>query len=216
MYKHTSKKMRLITFFSIALFFLGCTTKGGITDRSVGTKIDDRFLESLIKRELSKKKSLLKGSNINVTVFDSRVLLTGQVPSRRVSELAEDTATSLSQVRKEDISNHVKIMGPISLVSRSNDRWLTTKVRARLFSSKDTSDSSLRVTCENGTIFLMGRVTQEKSELITSLVSEVFGVEKIVKVFTYLWNQDISYSCISCSASVRLSLKASLSKIFCM
>ena len=39
---------------------------------------------------------------------------------------------------------------------------------------------------KDGTVFLMGRVTQERSELITSLVSEVFGVEKIVKVFTYL------------------------------
>ena len=178
--------MRLITFLSVALLFLGCATKGDIADRSVGTKIDDRFLESLVKRELSKKRSLLKGSNINVTVFDGRILLTGQVPNRRVSELAEDISISLSKVKKEDISNHVKIMGPISLVSRSNDRWLKTKVRARLLSSKDTSGSSLRVTCENGTVFLMGRVTQEKAELITGLVSKVFGVEKIVKVFTYL------------------------------
>ena len=186
MHKNTSKKIRLIALFSIAVFFLGCTTKGDFADRSVGTKIDDRFLEGLIERELSKKKALTKGSNINVAVFDGRVLLTGQVPNRQISELAEDIATSLSEVEKENISNHVKIMGPISLVSRSNDRWLTTKVRARLLSSKDTSGSSLRVTCENGTVFLMGRVTQEKSELITSLVSEVFGVEKIVKVFTYL------------------------------
>ena len=178
--------MRLITLLSVAFFFLGCTTKGDIADRSVGTKIDDRFLEGLIKRELSKKKSLLNGSNINVTVFDSQVLLTGQVPNLRVAELAEDIAISLSEVKKEDISNHVKVMGPISLVSRSNDRWLATKVRARLFSNKKANGSSLRVTCENGTVFLMGRVTQEKSELITSLVSEVFGVEKIVKVFTYL------------------------------
>ena len=186
MHKPNSKKIKLITIFSFAVFFTGCATKGDILDRSVGTKIDDRFLEGLIKRELSKKKSLLKGSNINVTVFDSRVLLTGQVPNRRVSEIAENIAISLSEVKKEDISNHVKIMGPISLVSRSNDRWLTTKVRARLLSSKDTSGSAVRVTCENGTVFLMGRVTREKSELITKLVSEVFGVEKIVKVFNYL------------------------------
>ena len=178
--------MRLITFFSVAFLFIGCTTKGEIADRSVGTKIDDRFLESLIKRELSKKKSFLKGSNINVTVFDSRVLLTGQVPDRGVSELAEDISISLSEVKKENISNHLKVMGPISLVSRSNDRWLTTKVRARLFSNKKANGSFLTVTCENGTVFLMGRVTQEKSDLITDLVSQVFGVEKIVKVFTYL------------------------------
>ena len=186
MSKNTSKKMRLVTFLSVALLFLGCTTKGDIADRSVGTKIDDRFLEGLIKRELSKKKSLLKGSNINVTVFDSQVLLTGQVPNLRVAELAEDIAISLSEVKKEDISNHVKVMGPISLVSRSNDRWLATKVRAKLFSSSKANGSSLRVTCENGTVFLMGRVTEERSELVTNLVSEVFGVEKIVKVFNYL------------------------------
>ena len=186
MCKNIRKKMRLITFLSVAFLCLGCTVKGDIADRSVGTKIDDRVLEGLIKRELSKKKSFLKGSNINVTVFDSQVLLTGQVPNLRVAEIAEDIAISLSEVKKEDISNHVKVMGPISLVSRSNDRWLATKVRARLFSNKKANGSSLRVTCENGTVFLMGRVTEEKSELITSLVSEVFGVEKIVKVFTYL------------------------------
>ena len=186
MHKNISKKIKLIVLFSFVVFCLGCSTKGDVADRSVGTKIDDRFLEGLIKRELSKKKPLLKGSNINVTVFDNRVLLTGQVPNRQVSELAEDIAISLSEVKKEYISNHVKIMGPISLVSRSNDRWLTAKVRARLFSSKEANGSSLRVTCENGTVFLMGRITQGQSELITSLVSEVFGVEKIVKVFTYL------------------------------
>ena len=186
MHIDTSKKMRLITLFSLAFFFLGCTTKGDVADRSIGTKIDDRFLEGLIERELSKKKSLLKGSNINVTVFDRRVLLTGQVPNREVSTLAEDIAISLSEVEKKDISNHVKIMGPISLVSRSNDRWIATKVRTRLLSSKEANGYSLRVACENGTVFLMGRVTQESSELITGLVSQVFGVEKIVKVFTYL------------------------------
>ena len=186
MCKDMSKKIRLTILFSVVVFFLGCSTKGDVAERSVGTKIDDRFLEGLIERELSKKKALTKGSNINVAVFDGRVLLTGQAPNQQVSELAEDIAASLSEVAKENISNHVKIMGPISLVSRSNDRWLTTKVRARLLSSKDASGSSLRVTCENGTVFLMGRVTQEESELITGLVSKVFGVEKIVKVFTYL------------------------------
>ena len=186
MYRDISKTIRSTILFSIAALFLGCSTKGDVADRSIGTKIDDRFLESLIERELAKKKALTKGSNINVAVFDGRVLLTGQVPNQQIFQLAEDIANSLSEVEKEKISNHIKIMGPISLVSRSNDRWLTTKVRAKLLSNRETSGSSLRVTCENGTVFLMGRVTQEKSELITSQVSKVFGVEKIVKVFTYL------------------------------
>ena len=186
MFKNIRKKISSITLFSVAVFCLGCSTKGDIADRSVGTKIDDRFLEGLIERELSQKRALIKGSNINVAVFDRRVLLTGQVPNRKASETAEDIAASLSEVRKENISNHIKIMGTTSLVSRSNDRWLTTKIRARLFSSSNTNGSSLRVTCENGTVFLMGRVTPDESEIITRLVSEVFGVEKIVKVFTYL------------------------------
>ncbi len=182
----TRKKIKLLSLFFIALSFLGCTSKGDFSDRSIGSKIDDRFLERLIKREISQKKDAFSGSNVAVAVFNGHVLLTGQVPNRDVAELAESIAISFSKVEKANVSNHLKVMGPISLLSRSNDRWLAAKVRTRMFSSDKARAPSLRVTCQNGTIFLMGKVTSEEAEVVTELISGVFGVEKIVKVFTYL------------------------------
>ena len=181
----TRIKRKFLGLF-LTVWCIGCSSTVERAERSVGTRIDDRLLEGIIKRELAKEKDSLTGSNINVSVFYGRVLLTGQVRNREISTRAQDIATSLSEVKDSDISNHLRVLGPISLVSRSNDLWLAAKVRAKLLSNKNSYDSPVRVTCENGTIYLMGRLNREESERITELVSRVFGVEQIVKIFTYL------------------------------
>jgi osmotically-inducible protein OsmY len=41
------------------------------------------------------------------------------------------------------------------------------------------------VISENGTVYLMGAVTQEQSDAAVAVAQRAFGVQKIVKVFEY-------------------------------
>jgi osmotically-inducible protein OsmY len=71
------------------------------------------------------------------------------------------------------------------MLARTNDGWLTTKVKTRLLASDQVKGLRIKVISENGTVYLMGAVTQEQSDAAVAVAQRAFGVQKIVKVFEY-------------------------------
>ena len=163
----------------------GCSLfSRGTHDRTPGTMIDDAFINRIAAREISKSDPLLKASNINIVSFNGLVLLTGQIQDEQLSRKAEKIVQKIRKVRK--VHNELQIGSPISLVARTNDAWLTTKLRARLISQTDIENDNYKVVTENGVVYLMGTVRKEDSAAIVEIARNVFGVQKVVKVFEYI------------------------------
>jgi BON domain len=66
---------------------------------------------------------------------------------------------------------------------RSNDSYLTSKVKARLVDAKEVSAFNIKVVTENGTTYLLGIVTEREAAVAATVASRTEGVRKVVKVF---------------------------------
>ena len=74
----------------------------------------------------------------------------------------------------------------VDFFARTNDGWLTTKVKSRLIANKEIPGTRVKVQTENGVVFLMGLVNRADADKAVAVAQQVYGVQKIVKVFEYL------------------------------
>ena len=71
-------------------------------------------------------------------------------------------------------------------MARTNDTWLTTKVKTALLVDDEAESIRVKVVTANSTVYLMGLLTREEAEAAVTRAREVFGIQKIVKVFEYI------------------------------
>ena len=178
-----------LSLLTMLIALQGCSTVTGPTSedygkRTLGTVWDDQMIESRGKANIRAAHEQLKKAHISITAFNGMVLLSGQVPSEEAKNIAGSSITDLRKVRT--VHNELEVAGPTSMMARTNDSWLTTKVKAALLSSNDTEGTRVKVVTENGVVFLMGLLTRSEAEAAVEKTRKVFGVQKIVKVFEYI------------------------------
>ncbi len=152
--------------------------------RTFGAYIDDKQLKTIISVNLRKADPQLEQANINVTIYNSVVLLTGQVPTKELREKAGQVARSANKVRQ--VYNELQILPNTSFLSRTNDSWLATKINTKLMAHKDIDSDRVVVIVENSTVFLMGLLTRVQSEKITDVARSTKGVSKVVRAIEYI------------------------------
>ncbi|TCK03015.1 BON domain-containing protein [Marinobacterium mangrovicola] len=152
--------------------------------RTFGNYVEDEMIETKVLVNISKGSAALSQSHVNVTSFNGQVLLSGQVPDQNISREAETVAAGVREVRK--IHNELEIAGPTSAIVRTNDVYLTSRVKLQLLTDANVPGSRIKVVTENGTVFLMGLVSRNEADTAVAVVRSVTGVRKIVKVFEYI------------------------------
>ena len=152
--------------------------------RTPGAQIDDEVLEKVIEREIRQADPELQASHLVVTSYRGMVLLIGQVSTEALKMKAQTVTQGIAKVR--EVHNELNVGGPTSHVARSNDRWLTTKVKTRLIAAEDVPGRKMKVQTENGVVYLIGTLTRAEADAAVRVASEVFGVQKIVRIFDYL------------------------------
>ena len=152
--------------------------------RSFGTYIDDEQLETIAEVNLTKASPSLDSSHINVNAFNGVVLVTGEVPNEAARELATSTLRKLHKVRQ--VFNELRIQGNSSFLGRTNDSWISSKVKTQLLAHKDIDSGRVKVITENGIVYLMGTVSRAQAKKIADVVSRIGGVQKVVRTFEYI------------------------------
>ncbi|APG20085.1 osmotically-inducible protein OsmY [Kosakonia radicincitans DSM 16656] len=159
-------------------------TKAATDPRTVGTQVDDSTLELRVNSALSKDEQLKKEARVNVTAYQGKVLLTGQAPNTELSSRAKQIAVGVEGAT--EVFNEIRQGQPIGLGTASSDTWITTKVRSQLLGSDQVKSSNVKVTTENGEVFLMGLVTQREGQAAADIASRVSGVKHVTTAFTLL------------------------------
>jgi len=98
--------------------------------------------------------------NVNVYSYKSVVLLTGDVPTKELRELAGETARSVNRVRL--VYNELIVGASGGFLDRAEDSLLGTKIKSKLFAYKDID------------------------EKITDVVRKQKGVRKVVRAIEYI------------------------------
>jgi osmotically-inducible protein OsmY len=119
--------------------------------------------------------------HININSYNRTVLLTGEVPDADAKAEIEKIAAAVPNVKA--ISNELQIGAPTSLQSRSNDSYLTSKVKARFIDANQFAANHVKVVTENGVVYLMGMVKQREAASAVEIARTTAGVLKVVRVF---------------------------------
>ncbi len=167
---------------------IGATTDEPISSnpgkRTFGTLIDDQQIETMANVNLDKSDEGLKNAHISITSYNGVVLLTGQVENQSLRDQATTIVSDIKNVRQ--VHNELQVQGKTSLVARSNDTWLTSKVKTRLLANRDIAGSRIKVVTEDGVVYLMGLLSRVEAEKATEVASSTSGVQKVVRVFEYI------------------------------
>lgn len=150
--------------------------------RTSGTFIEDQGIELKTSNRLSDK--FKDTVHINLTSYNRVVLMTGEVPTEAAKQEAEQIARGVPNVN--NVINELAIAGNSSYTSRSNDSYLTSKVKVRFVDMGKFQANHVKVVTENSVVYLLGLVTRKEADSAAEIARTTSGVRKVVKVFEYL------------------------------
>jgi osmotically-inducible protein OsmY len=154
--------------------------------RNPGTQAIDRGIQLEAESFLTKK----YGDNIhvNVSVFNRRVLLTGETRTEAIKTSVEADVKSMKNVTT--IFNEM-VAAPISgLNARANDSYLTARIKGSFVATEGVPSNSMKVITEASKVYLMGIVTDAEANRAVDIARSVPGVKQVTKVFDLISEAD--------------------------
>lgn len=183
-----------IIFICLLTFLSGCAavaigggavaTSSAIDRRTTGTQVEDQTIEVKAIQAINKDAELEEQANLNITSYNTVVLITGETPTEAMRQRVVDIVKSVDKVNH--VYNEISIASPSSVVSRSSDALITGKVKTKMIADKELDGLYVKVLTEKGVVYLMGLVTRQESELATNIARQTGGVQKVVKLFQYI------------------------------
>ena len=151
--------------------------------RTTGTQIEDQTIEVKAAKAFHEDKELSDQAHLNVTSYNTVVLVSGETPTDAMRQRAIELVKAVDKV--SHVYNEVTIAAPSSLVSRSSDSYITSKVKTKMITDKQLNGLQVKVVTEKGVVYLMGLVSHKEAEVATNIARETGGVQKVVKLFQY-------------------------------
>jgi osmotically-inducible protein OsmY len=155
--------------------------------RTAGTQLEDEAIELKVASAINKE--LGERIHLNVTSYNRRVLLTGEVRSE--ADRTRATLLAQSQENVREVVNDLAIDAASSLTQRTKDVVISGQVKAGFVDAKDLQSNAVKVVTERGIVYLMGRVTAREAQRATDVARSVGGVAKVVKVFEDISEQEL-------------------------
>lgn len=169
-----------------AAFVVGAAAGGAVVydNRDMQTIMQDRNLTFQAQQKIDQAPEFKDKANVSIATFNHIVLLVGQVPTEELRKKAEDIVKACGNSKV--IHNEIVIDQPISKAIRTNDAWITTKVKARLMAERGLNSTQIKIVTEDGVVYMMGIVTHSQGDIATEKTKETEGVSKVVKLFEYI------------------------------
>ncbi len=155
--------------------------------RTSGTQLEDEAIELKVTNAVNKE--LGERVHLNVTSYNRRVLLSGEVRSE--ADRSRASVLAQSQENVKEVINDLAIGAPSSLSQRTKDAVTTGQVKAAFVDAKDLQANAVKVVTERGIVYLMGRVTTREAQRATDIARGVSGVTKVVRVFEDISEEEL-------------------------
>jgi osmotically-inducible protein OsmY len=127
-------------------------------------------------------------THVNVTSYNRGVLLSGECLSQEDKARIEQIVAGVPNVRV--IYNQLLVSQASSLSGRSNDAFITSKVKGRFVDHGQFSANHVKVVTEWGTVFLLGLVTQKEADAAVEIARTTGGVLKVVRLFEIISQEE--------------------------
>lgn len=176
--------------FPLALGGAAVTGLAVADRRTTGTQVEDESIELRARNAINT--NFGDRVSVGVTSYNRQVLLTGQAPTQQDKERVEQFVARVENVRA--VVNDISVMPAVTFSQRSNDAFITSKVKASLVDAKDISATAIKVVTERGVVYLMGRVTAREAKRSAEIARGVSGVVKVVRVFEVISEEELAHS----------------------
>lgn len=147
--------------------------------RSAGAQLDDTTIETKVATTLNQRYG--DRAHISTTSYNGMVLLSGEAPDSAIADDAVAIARGTDRVR--GVYNEIAIMPPTSLSTRTDDSYITSKVKARFVEANRFSATHVKVVTERGIVYLMGIVSRDEANAAAEVASTTSGVVRVVRLF---------------------------------
>lgn len=172
------------------LLFVGGAALGvktALDRRSTGAQVEDQTLELKVKQTIVD--AVGNDGHINVTSYNRQVLLTGEVSSSEIKRRAQNAALQVANIK--GVVNALAVGPNTTMGSRSNDTYITGRVKSALASADGVSAADVKVVTERSVVYLLGLVTVREAQMAGDVAASVDGVQKVVRVFEIISERDL-------------------------
>jgi osmotically-inducible protein OsmY len=149
--------------------------------RTTGAQVEDEGIELKITNQFNAQYG--DRVHVNVTSYNGVVLLTGEVPDQGVWASLGNLAKNTEKVRI--VQNELVVAPLTDLSQRTNDTYITSKVKTRFIEANRFPPNAVKVVTERGVVYLLGIVTRPEGDSAGETAATTVGVVKVVKVFEY-------------------------------
>jgi len=154
--------------------------------RTPGVQAIDKGIELEANNALAKKFG--DNAHINVTSFNQKVLLSGEVKDADIKGEAGAYVKAMKNARS--VFNEL-IIGPnSSYTSRANDSYLESKIKTQMIFTEQLPSNSMAIVAEGSSIYLMGILTQSEADLAKKIASNTSGVKDVYVYFDIISNAE--------------------------
>lgn len=145
-------------------------THSALSDASIGTQISKKYFDKDINNLYH---------DIDIDVFEGRVLLTGSVDEPKYKHQAEEIAQQVAGVTR--VINELQVAGAQDPISYAEDAWITSSLKGKLLVDKNVRSINYNIDTVNSVVYLFG-IAQSQSELdqVTDIASRIKGVKQVV------------------------------------
>lgn len=150
--------------------------------RSAGAQVDDQTIETKAAADANAQWG--DRIHLNVTSFNGIVLLTGEAPDRATYDAIAAMVKGIPRVRS--VQNEMVIAPNTPMSSRTNDTYITSKVKSRFIEENKFAATQVKVVTERQVVYLMGIVTRKEAADAAAIASSTTDVVRVVTVFEYL------------------------------
>lgn len=189
----STQSIRVTGILAVIAFLQGCVAlaAGGaaagaatvVDRRSAGAMVEDETIELKARQAIVSDKELDQKSHLNVTSYNSHLLVTGETPTEELKSRMEQLVSKVPKVAR--VYNEVTVGAPSSVMTRSSDTLITSKVKTKLAADEHIDAVAVKVVTENGVVYLMGLLTRAEADRATEVARKTGGVQKVVKLIQY-------------------------------
>jgi osmotically-inducible protein OsmY len=181
--------IKLFAAILISVFISGCgvLAVGGVVAgasvladrRSPAVQAIDKGIELEAGNALARRYG--DDAHINVTSFNQKVLLTGEVKDADIKGQVGAYVRAMKNVRS--VFNEL-VIGPNSTyTARANDSFLESKIKTQMIFTDKLPSNSMAIVAEGSSVYLMGILSQNEAAIAKKVTSNADGVKDVYVYF---------------------------------
>jgi osmotically-inducible protein OsmY len=120
-------------------------------------------------------------AHINISSFNQKVLLTGEVKNADIKSQAGAYVKAMKNARS--VFNELAIGPNSTITARANDSYLESKIKAQMIFTDKLPSNSMAIIAEGSSVYLMGMLTQNEAAIAKKITSNTEGVKDVYAYF---------------------------------